>query len=232
MTRVAAGPWLALDTATPTITVAVHEVADQGGGRLLAEHTAPESMKHGEHLMPAIESVLAAADVPRGSLAGVVSGVGPGPYTGLRVGVVTARVLAFSLGIPAHGVLTHDAIAWGHAVATSPSDLEGGFVVTTDARRRELFWAAYDAAGRRLQGPAVDRPDAVAEAAAGRTVIGPGPRLYPDSFDPAQVGPDVGPTAADLAALLASGHAQVLQAEPVYLRRPDAVAAHAPKPVT
>lgn len=231
MTRVAPGPWLALDTATPVITVAVHEVgsADDVEGRLLAEHTAAESMRHGEHLMPAVEAVLEAAGVSRRDLVGVVTGVGPGPYTGLRVGVVTARVLALALRIPAHGVLTHDAIARGHVTNGA---VAGGFVVTTDARRKELFWAAYDAAGRRLQGPGVDRPDAVAELAAGREVVGAGPRLYPDAFEAGRIGPDLGPRASDLAALLASGHAHLLEAEPVYLRRPDAVVAHAPKPVT
>ena len=102
------------------------------------------------------------------------------------------------------------------------------FLVTTDARRKELFWAAYDGDGRRLDGPFVDRP--VDIPVDGRPVAGAGPDLYPGVFDRV-IGPR-DPTAAALARLVAGERTELLDPEPVYLRRPDAVAPGKPKPVS
>ena len=137
---------LAFDTATPATTAAVHD-----GQRVLAEATTVDARRHGELLMPSITSVLSQAGVSRDDVTAVVAGAGPGPYTGLRVGLVTARVLAAVLGVPAYGVGTLDAIA--HAAVAAAAGRE--FLVATDARRHEVYWARYSAAGQRIAGPAV-----------------------------------------------------------------------------
>ena len=197
---------LGLDTATPAVTVAVCD-----GGRVLAESTAPDDRRHGELLAPAIESVLREAGVTVGDLAGIAVGVGPGPFTGLRVGLVTARMLGAVLGVPVHGVCTLDALALD-------AGIDGPFRVATDARRKEVYWAAYDGSSEltRVDGPHVDRP---AEVAWDGPVVGPGPQLYPDAF-PDGRGP-VRPSAAALCRWVSDGH-PTLDPAPLYLRRPDA----------
>jgi len=103
--------------------------------------------------------------------------------------------------------------------------------VVTDARRREVFWASYDADGGRIAGPAVGRPADVAATATGR-VVGPGALMYAEAFGDVS-GPDR-PSGGALCALvaerLASG-GELLPALPTYLRRPDATVPGAPKPV-
>lgn len=98
---------LAFDTATPRISVALHD-----GARVLAEASAEDARRHGELLAPFITRVLSEAGRPAGEVTGIVTGVGPGPYTGLRVGVVTARVLGEALQVPVYGVCTLDVIAY------------------------------------------------------------------------------------------------------------------------
>jgi tRNA threonylcarbamoyl adenosine modification protein YeaZ len=212
---------LAFDTATPATTAAVHD-----GERVLAETVAVDARRHGELLMPSITSVLDQAGVSRHDLTAVVVGTGPGPYTGLRVGLVTARVLAAALGIPAHGVCTLDAIAR----AAVPAAAGREFLVATDARRKEVYWARYSADGQRVLGPAVGRPAGLDPAL---PAAGEGPRLYPESFgDP--IGPRY-PAASMLAGFaaerLAAG-AVLPPAEPLYLRRPDAQVPGPPKRVS
>src|SRR4051794_1333650 len=98
-------------------------------------------------LTPAVRAALAGAGVGMAELDAVVVGLGPGPFTGLRVGVVTAATLADARGLPSVGVCSLDAIG------------AGARTVVTDARRKEVYWAAYDAAGSRVAGPDVDRPE-------------------------------------------------------------------------
>ena len=147
---------LAFDTATPAVTVALHD-----GTHVLAETTAIDARRHGELLAAAIEALLAGAGASRRDITAVASGTGPGPYTGLRAGLVTARVLGSALGVPVYGVCTLDVIAADAAAAAGGRE----FLVATDARRREVYWARYDAAGARLAGPDVGRPADVAAAA-------------------------------------------------------------------
>jgi tRNA threonylcarbamoyladenosine biosynthesis protein TsaB len=123
---------LALDTATPAVTVAVAD-----GERVLAERTTVDARRHGELLAPAIEAVLREAGVDRRDLTRIGVGVGPGPFTGLRVGLVTARTLGAVLGLEVLGVCSLDVLALG-------ARLTGEYRVVTDARRREVHWAAYD----------------------------------------------------------------------------------------
>ena len=150
--------------------------------------------RHGELLAPMIAKVLADAGASRADLTAVAVGVGPGPYTGLRVGVVTARVLGAVLGIPVHGVCSLDVIA---ADTASPGLPEREFLVATDARRKEVYWARYDAAGGRLEGPLVGSAGSI-PGAAGLAVAGSGGRLYPDAF-----GEVIGPAYPDARTLCA-----------------------------
>ncbi|MGH8775582.1 MAG: tRNA (adenosine(37)-N6)-threonylcarbamoyltransferase complex dimerization subunit type 1 TsaB [Jiangellaceae bacterium] len=196
---------LALDTSTPAVTVALHD-----GSRAVAESTTIDSRRHTELVAPAVTEVLAAAGAGRSELTAIAVGVGPGPFTGLRIGVVTARMLGAVLGIPVQGVCSLDVVA--RSVAES-----GPFVVVTDARRREVYWAAYDSDGRRTEGPSVATP---ADVATDLPAAGSGSRLYPDAF-PAPVGPEY-PSAADLAAAVVGGEVGLLPPDPLYLRRPDA----------
>lgn len=212
---------LAFDTATPRVTVAVAD-----GATVLAERRSEQTMRHGEQLAPLIEAVLGDAGVDRTALAGIAVGVGPGPFTGLRVGLVTARTLGFVLGIPVHGVCTLDVLAAEAAEAGAG----GEFVVATDARRKEVYHASYDAQGRRLDGPHVARP---AELTTDGPVVGQGAELYPEAFPHSR--PPVLPSAGWLARLVAAALVAgepLLPPEPLYLRRPDAAEPHRPKPVS
>jgi tRNA threonylcarbamoyl adenosine modification protein YeaZ len=211
---------LAFDTATPAVTVALHD-----GQRVLAETSTVDARRHGELLAPSIAKVLAGTE-PR-DLTGIAAGVGPGPFTGLRVGVVTARVFSRTLGIPVHGICTLDALARAAVDAQATSQ---EFLAVTDARRKELYWARYSAAGERLDGPAVNRPD---DLPAGLPIAGQAVSLYPALGE--SIWPEH-PSAAVLATLaaerLAAGGAGLLPPEPLYLRRPDAQIPGQPKRVT
>jgi tRNA threonylcarbamoyladenosine biosynthesis protein TsaB len=211
---------LAFDTATPYVTVALHD-----GEVVVAERRSEERMKHGEQLAPLIEGVLTDVGIVRQDLTAIAVGIGPGPFTGLRVGLVTARTLAFVLELPVYGVCSLDVVALEAALGGSPIGRE--FVVATDARRKEVYLAAYDDQGRRIDGPEVVRPG---EAATDGPVAGEGALLYPEAFpdarEPAQ------PAAGWLARAVAEELAELSDPEPMYLRRPDAVAPGAPKRVS
>ena len=210
---------LAFDTATPAVAVALHD-----GERVVAESTVVDAMRHGELLAPGITAVLAEAGAVRQDLTAVAVGVGPGPFTGLRVGLVTARTLASVLEIPVYGVCTLDVLA---AEAVDTSAVTGPFIVATDARRKEVYWASYDEAGIRLDGPHVSRP---ADVATDGPVVGRGALLYPDAF-PAFVAPEH-PRAGVLAEVVVAERAELLDPEPLYLRRPDVAEPGKPKRVS
>ena len=209
---------LAFDTATPAVTVALHD-----GQRVVASQTHVDARRHGELLAPAITAVLDEAWVPRQDVTAVAVGVGPGPFTGLRVGLVTARTLGLALGIPVYGVCTLDVLAAGAVDGGLGED----FLVATDARRKEVYWASYDGQGGRLDGPQVSRP---ADVATQLPVVGEGASLYPESF-PGARGP-VYPDARVLADVVSSERAELLDPEPLYLRRPDVMAPGPRKPVS
>ncbi len=209
---------LAFDTATPLVTVALHD-----GERVVAERLSESPMKHGEQLAPLIEAVLADAGADRHDLTAIAVGAGPGPFTGLRVGLVTARTLGHVLELPVYAVCTLDVLA---VEAVETGAVAGPFLVATDARRKEVYLASYTD-GVRVEGPVVTKP---AEVATGLPVVGEGARLYPDAFT-RPVGP-TRPSAGWLARVVTEERAELLDPEPLYLRRPDAVALHAPKPVS
>ena len=207
---------LAFDTATPHVTVALHD-----GTSVVATFESEESMKHGEMLAPGIEHVLGAAGVPASSLTAIAVGVGPGPFTGLRVGLVTARTLSLALSIPVHGVCSLDILA-AEALDAGLDD----FLVATDARRKEVYLASY-AAGRRVSGPEVVKP---LDAATESVVVGRGAVLYPDAFPHAAL-PEH-PSAAVLGDVVLRERFEILAPDPLYLRRPDATAPGKPKSVS
>lgn len=210
---------LAFDTATPAVTVAIHD-----GDRVVAETCTVDAMRHGELLAPGITTVLADAGLVRQDLTAIAVGVGPGPFTGLRVGLVTARTLASVLEIPVYGVCTLDVLA---VEAVDSGAVTGEFLVATDARRKEVYWASYDPSGARLHGPEVAKPADVATSA---PVVGRGARLYPDHL-PMFVRPE-NPSAGVLAQVVTDERAELLDPEPLYLRRPDAAEPGTPKRVS
>ena len=216
---------LAFDTATPAVTVALHD-----GQRVLAETATVDARRHGELLAPAIAKVIADAGAEQRDLTAIAVGVGPGPFTGLRVGLVTARVYGRTLDLPVHGVCTLDVLARAAAPAAAGRE----YLAVTDARRKELYWARYAGTGERLAGPSVDRP---ADIPAGLPVAGQAVSLYPD-----QLGEPIWPehpSAAVLSTLVAEAltaspatPVELLPPEPLYLRRPDAQIPGPPKRVT
>jgi tRNA threonylcarbamoyl adenosine modification protein YeaZ len=225
-----------LDTATAAVTAALADLRGDAV-ELLAEAVTVDARAHGELLAPALSGVLRAAGVTPGELSAVVAGLGPGPFTGLRVGLVTAAALADTLAIPAYGVCTLDALGWLSATlpgATLPgAALPGGgrVLVATDARRHEVYWAQYRD-GHRLAGPAVARPSDV-DTTGVDLALGDGAVRYAEVLGvPVRDEPRY-PPAAGLAALAAARVLAKAPGEPLtplYLRRPDAVAPGARKP--
>jgi tRNA threonylcarbamoyl adenosine modification protein YeaZ len=214
---------LALDTATEAVGAAVVDTAtDVVLGT--ASHLGPAA--HGEQLAPLVARALEQAGAHPRDLEAIGVGRGPGPFTGLRVGLVHAAVMGWALGIPVQGVCTLDVLA----AQARAAGVVGPFLVSTDARRREVYWALYDSAGIRVDGPhvgaAVEISDrtlpAVGAGAAKYAADLPGHRA-PEHPDPA--------TLARIAAglVLAGVPADVT---PMYLRRPDAMVGAARKRVT
>jgi tRNA threonylcarbamoyl adenosine modification protein YeaZ len=187
---------LVLDTSTPAVTAGLVDLSDL---QVLAEAVEVDGRRHGELLALNLRSVLRAGEPET-----VVVGVGPGPFTGLRVGIVTAAAFAEARGLPVHGVCSLDGLA-------AP-----GTGAVTDARRKEVYWAAYDEATQRVDGPHVTTPDVAREALLGRRVVGDGAQLYGFATDEAPRYPQV-------AALARASLTQHLPLTPLYLRRPDAV---------
>ena len=214
---------LAFDTATPAVTVALHD--DSG---IVAHESAVDARRHGELLAPSIARVLSKAGASAARLTAIAVGTGPGPYTGLRVGLVTARAMSDALGIGVDGVCTLDIIAAQarHEAGHRP------FLVATDARRREVYWARYSAEGERLGEPQVSLP---AELPAGQPIAGEGPRLHAGLADKGEtIGPRF-PSAVELAQIAAEHVRQGVPpglADALYLRRPDAREPGPPKRVT
>ncbi|MFC4602666.1 tRNA (adenosine(37)-N6)-threonylcarbamoyltransferase complex dimerization subunit type 1 TsaB [Rhodococcus kronopolitis] len=204
---------LAVDTSTPAVTAGVVRL-DGDTPRSLATRITVNARAHAEVLTPHILECLAEAGHVPADLDAVVVGCGPGPFTGLRVGMATGAAFADALGIPVHGVCSLDAIA-------SDAALCRDLLVVTDARRREVYWARYSA-GVRVAGPEVSRP---ADLDPNPSVAVAGSAGHVDLFD-LPVEPVETPSPAALvrvaAAALNSG-ADPEPLVPLYLRRPDAV---------
>lgn len=198
---------LVIDTATAAVSAGIAEVTDDQVA-MVAEDQVVDGRRHGEALAVLIDGCLGKAGLTIASLGAVVVGVGPGPFTGLRVGLVTAAAIADARGIPAYGVCSLDAIATD----------DDSLLVATDARRREVYWATYER-GRRTAGPNVDKPAEISTTAT--KAAGAGTKLYDLGLP--TTGPDY-PVLHNLARRAADRireHAESDPLTPLYLRRPD-----------
>lgn len=197
---------LALDTSAGTSVA----VVDREGG-VLSEHGTADTMRHAEAIGSLIERCLHDADVHVSALSGVVAGMGPGPFTGLRVGIAAARVFALGAGKPVVPVISHDAVAYGHYLAGG----SGPILVVTDARRKEVYWSAYsgvDAVGLpvRIGGPGLAKPAELLEPSFQYADL---PRLDATSVSAGHLG---------MYAEIAFVNKRPFAAdEPLYLRSPD-----------
>ncbi|QXQ09238.1 tRNA (adenosine(37)-N6)-threonylcarbamoyltransferase complex dimerization subunit type 1 TsaB [Paeniglutamicibacter sp. Y32M11] len=209
---------LAIDTSANASAALLETTGDDVA--VLGSFTSLVGNDHAEVLAPAIEALLrdAGAVLPDA----VVVGVGPGPFTGLRVGLASAKTLAFVWDVALHGVMSLDAIAL-EAVATEPT---GDFTVAIDARRKELYWARYHHDGLLADGPHVS----IAEELPPLPTFGAGAGLYAErltaigatvvpGFD--QAHPSAESLGTSAARSLAAGR-ELLSTEPLYLRESDA----------
>jgi tRNA threonylcarbamoyladenosine biosynthesis protein TsaB len=195
---------LAIDTSS-AIAVAVLGSASEGGRLVLARRSVFEPRGHAELLAGLVSDAVAEAGIARPER--VVVGTGPAPFTGLRVGLITARTLAHVWGVPVDGVCSLDGIGAARS---------GDCTVVADARRREVYWATYRD-GVRISGPGVAAPADVSVTGA---VIGRGALAYPAAF-PGAVDGDPDPAVLVAVADAALAARQQLPTEPLYLRRPD-----------
>ena len=228
---------LGLDTSSPAVSVALVDLETDDAGQPRWGRSAlwqqVDGRRHGELLATGVSAVLAELRADRRSVGAVAVGLGPGPFTGLRVGIVTALAFADALGVPVYGCCSLDAVvAW--------DDGPGARLVVADARRKEVYWAEYDADDQRVVGPVVMTPAALAEALretrwSGR-VLGDGAHLHREAFAGHEVADHPRYPAPDALALLAARRvldgAPSEALTPLYLRRPDAVAPGPVKPVT
>jgi tRNA threonylcarbamoyladenosine biosynthesis protein TsaB len=218
---------LGFDTSTPAVTVAVGSVDPASATvSILASSFEVAANHHGELLAPMIDTALTTAGVVVGDLDAIGVGLGPGPFTGLRVGIVTARAMSDALAVPAYGESSLRLLALGRAA------------VATDARRKQVYWAISGETGFEA-GPDIAGPAEAAGrfAAAGiRAVSGAGPVLYPEAFAGLVAAPDeTYPRAALLIERVAHRVATKAPTDalaPMYLRRPDAQPPGRPKQVT
>lgn len=212
--------FLALDTSATASAAVTRD------GTVVAHRATESQRNHSEVLAGFVTEVLAEAAVdPRqpDALDGIFVGVGPGPFTGLRAGIMTAQTLAHTWDIAVYGVLSLDGLA--HRVAAEAFRIGAEeFVVATDARRKEVYWAHYDnIAGQpqRLHGPFVTDPQEVTKL----PVYGAGAGLYPEALFAMTGFTDAVPDATDIAAYgeLALRRGRGLQpVEAQYLRGHDA----------
>ncbi len=219
---------LCLDTSQTTTVALVRD------GEVLARASADSPRRHAESITPLVREVLDRAGIPRPLTASgldvVLVGTGPAPYTGLRAGLVSARVLARAAGVPVYGVSSLDVIARQALDLLSP---HVEVVVATDARRKELYWAHYRAEGpddvSLLCGPEVGGPQRLANSLRDSEALivscAPLPEQTLEALQQAPIGPiaplDPAVLVRLVAARLARGEKDRLGTEPLYLRRPD-----------
>lgn len=220
---------LAIDTSSGTAVAVVDR--DRG---VLAEAVETDTRRHAEVVGELVRAALAEAGVAPGDLSAVVAGTGPGPFTGLRVGIAAARAFAVGVGRPCLSLVSHDAVALdrltrdaGRSLDDAPVATDAPLVVVTDARRREVAWTAYsgldaDGVPVRVTEPALARPADLDEAT---RASDPAPRT-----DPA----DTAVSAAALGVLAERLHAAgrpFADPAPLYLREPDVTPSAGPKKV-
>ncbi len=212
----------------------VDDAAAEGGGyagpvEVLGSFHTEDTRSHAEAMAPGIRRILDEAGIAGRDLGMILTGVGPGPFTGLRAGIATARTMAWAWGVPLRGVMSLDAVAEG---SWRDAHREGHrtFRVATDARRREVYSALYEvfdrsseaeAGYRRLGqpqvGPATSLDPEIPTA-------GRGARLYSDALSPLPDHQDDEPWAEWLirSALRQGLGATAASTSPLYLRESDA----------
>lgn len=199
---------LVIDTATPAVTAAVVSRDDAGELTILGQCVLVDARAHAERLTPNVLTAIAAAEMTMSDLDAVVVGCGPGPFTGLRVGMASAAAFGDALGTPVYGVCSLDGMG---------SLTEGEILVVTDARRREVYWARYRD-GVRVDGPGVS---AAADVSVGAAVAVAGSPDHAALFGLPVITPDY-PTATGLVAAVQDWSMNPGPLLPLYLRRPDA----------
>jgi len=199
---------LVIDTATPAVTAGVVHRGGGDGLTVLGQRIVVDARAHAELLTPNVMTALGVAGLTMADLDAVVVGCGPGPFTGLRVGMVTAAAFGQALGVPVFGVCSLDAIG---------GQTTGEVLVVTDARRREVYWARYRD-GVRFDGPAVNAASDVPVGAAVAVAGSPG---HAALFDLPVIGP-AQPSLKGLVAAVNDWSANPGPLVPLYLRRPDA----------
>lgn len=218
---------LAIDTSAVASAALVSVDRDPGHTGVLAAFATEDTRSHAEVLAPGIAGLWGDSGAVAEDVDVVVVGVGPGPFTGLRSGIITARTLAFVWSVPLHGVMSLDAVAFEAARVHT-----GEFLVATDARRKEVYWARYQsqaggsvsarpALPQLLEGPRVSDPSVVPAL----PVFGRGGGLYPQLLDAQDGFHDVQPAAASLgqvAAVRLNAGVALLDSTPLYLRESDA----------
>lgn len=150
---------LAIDSSAGASVAVIHD------GQILASWRTAETNTHAEVLASAVQRALAEAGVGGPELEGVVVGVGPGPFTGLRVGLALAHSLAEVWRKPLHGICSLDSLA----LRAAAQGLTGEFLAASDARRREIYWAQYRVQSHETSGSA--------SAAGNSPVAGSGPAV-------------------------------------------------------
>ncbi|QEU12342.1 tRNA (adenosine(37)-N6)-threonylcarbamoyltransferase complex dimerization subunit type 1 TsaB [Dermabacter vaginalis] len=206
-------------------------VAVADGCRILARRMDERARHHDEVLLEMIDSALEEAGASRTEISCIVGGRGPGPFTGLRVGLVTARSIASVLGARLIGLPSLDAIALEAAEERPEAKT---IAVALDARRREVYWALYevsgegsDAAGRQIVRtfePGVAAPTEIASSlTAADVLVGSGAHLYPEILPPTGELRHADAGFLIRAALSAEARGEDLSStEPLYLREADA----------
>ncbi len=194
---------LAIDTSAGV------SVAVLTSDKKLTETKSAGHGMQGELTAALISQAIGSAGITVDDISDVVIGVGPGPFTGLRAGIVTAVVFGYARDIPVHGICSLDAVAFDYAKPC---------IVVTDARRKELYWAQYEQ--DRISEPQVLKPYVLAERFSDIDFVGPGAQLYPEFVN----GQVMELRAGALAQLFAGGNAALVEVKPMYLRKPDAVA--------
>lgn len=199
---------LTIDTSTPGVIVGVLKRHDDGRIDTVAQRLAVDAHAHAELLTPNVLAAVADAGLNLGAMDAVVVGCGPGPFTGLRVGMATAAAYGHALDVPVRGVCSLDAIG---------NQTDGEVLVVTDARRREVYWARY------RDGVRIDGPDV---AAAGDVPVGDarcvaGSPAHCELFGLPPIGP-AQPIPAGLVQAVADWDGVPDPLVPLYLRRPDA----------
>jgi len=212
---------LAIDTSAHLCAAALHDGAT---GAILAEHSEDIGRGHAERLMETIGQALGRAGLAYSDIARVAASVGPGSFTGVRVGLATARGMALGLGVPVVGVSALDALR----AAAATADTDTPLLVALDARRGEAYAQFFgDVAGDLPDGPFVAPCEAIAAMVGGirdLTLCGSGAPLLVEAL-----GRDIeirhrlaAAPIAEYARLGAAAPVPQTRPEPLYLRPPDA----------